>query len=104
VKLRIIGATPLDPTQPLCIACRRAMVRRDSRGQQEVFCRALGNRRVEAKITECSDYHAHDVPEIHEHEQLAWLWASGETGEPTFVRLRDLKTNEIAIPIQGFGW
>jgi hypothetical protein len=102
-QLRIIEGTPQDPAAPLCTGCKHAFTQRDSRGQVTSRCQLMGNW-LRAKIVECNGFYPSNEPWLHEYESLAWLWSSGDKGEPAFVRLRDLEQGIAMAPAKlGFG-
>jgi hypothetical protein len=104
--IRIDNATPKDPSLPLCASCKSCWTQRDSSGNIMRRCTAAGHPAplITAKIVECSSFYPHNEPWLMEYESLAWLWSSGEKGEPAFVRLRDLEQGlAIGPPRAGFG-
>jgi hypothetical protein len=104
--IRIDKATPKDPSLPLCAGCKHVWTQRDSCGNVVRRCQAAGGPPpvITAKVVECSSFYPRNEPWLIEYESLAWLWSSGDKGEPRFVRLRDLEQGIAFAPARlGFG-
>lgn len=101
--LRIDKATPKDPSLPLCASCKQSWSQRDATGAVVRRCQLAGNSVIRRKIVECSGYYPQNEPWLNEYESQAWLWSSGASGEPAFVRLRDLEQGFGAPVRVGFG-
>jgi len=103
IAVRMVRGTPTDPALPLCARCKNSWATRDSQGRTQFRCNLTGPAVLRQKIVECTAFYPSQEPWLWEYESLAWVWASGPTGAPAFVRLRDLETPGIAVgPRTGF--
>ncbi len=89
--------TPRADEKPVCFACKYCAIRRDFQGAVLLHC-GVDNRPVTRELMHCTSFYPKNEPALYEYEALAWMWASDETAEPKFVRLRDLAVGGSPVP------
>ena len=74
LSLKVLNGTLTD--KRLCDSCIFGMVRTDSTGEDQIFCRQLAFStlaKVETRVVKCSDYQQKNVMSKREMEDMAWL-------------------------------